>query len=164
MIAFLPLDLTLSSSTVADLSRGSNLLKLPSFCESLATAKECSDLARVNPVHHHHRNPHHQRVEDIEEDLVDHDESIVALGVFDHSDDRPHEDQDADEVKREHVLPPGCGVALAGRLLMEARVEDCGCDDEEAEDDDLHDETADDDVGSHVAVVGAVGGGEESGA
>lgn len=94
---------------------------------------------------------------------MDHDETIIALGVFDHSDDGSHEYQDADEVKREHVLPPGCGVALAGRLLAQARVEDRGCDDEEAEDDDLHDEAADDDVGAHVAVVGAVGGGEESG-
>lgn len=56
------------------------------------------------------------------------------------------------------MLLPRRGVALAGGLLAEARVEDCGCDDEEAEDDDLHDETGDDDVGAHVAVVGAVGG------
>ena len=95
---------------------------------------------------------------------MDHDEPIVALGVFNHSYDRSHEDQDADEVKREHVLLPRRGVALAGRLLADARVENGGCDNEEAEDDDLHDETADDDVGAHVAVVGAVGGGQESGA
>jgi hypothetical protein len=50
-------------------------------------------------------------------------------------------------------------VALAGGLLAEARVEDCRCDDEEAEDDDLHDEASDDDVGARVTVVGAVGGG-----
>lgn len=50
-------------------------------------------------------------------------------------------------------------MALAGGLLAEARVKDCGCDDEEAEDDNLHDEAGDDDVGAHVAVVGAVGGG-----
>lgn len=89
---------------------------------------------------------------------MNHDESVVTLGIFDHSHDGSHEDQDADEVKREHVLLPGCGVAFSGRLLAEARVEDCGCDDEEAEDDYLHDETADDDVGAHVAVVSAVGG------
>lgn len=57
------------------------------------------------------------------------------------------------------MLLPGRGVAFAGGLLAEARVENCGCDDEEAEDDDLYDETGDDDVGAHVAVVGAVGGG-----
>ena len=159
MIALILLALTLSSSTVVGLSGGSNVLKLPSLCESLATTKERRNLARVDPVHDHHRNPHDQSVEDVQEHLVDHDVSIVALGVFDHSDDGSHEDQDAHKVKREHVLPPGRGVALSGRLLVETRVEDCGCDDEEAEDDDLHDETADDDVGAHVAVVGAVGGG-----
>ena len=159
MTALLSLALTISSSTVFGLSGRSNFLKLPSLCESLATTKERRNLARVDPVHDHHRNPHDQSVEDVQEHLVDHDESIVALGVFNHSDDGSHKDQDADEIKRKHVLPPGRGVALAGRLLAEARVEDCGCDDEEAEDDDLHDETADDDVGAHVAVVGAVGGG-----
>lgn len=55
-------------------------------------------------------------------------------------------------------------MALAGRLFANARVENGGCDNEEAEDDDLHDEAADDDVGAHVAVVGAVGGSKESGA
>jgi len=90
---------------------------------------------------------------------MDHDESIVALSVFHHSHDRSDEDQDADEVERQHVLLPGCGVALCGRLLAEARVEHCGCDDEEAEDDNLDDEAGDDDVGAHVAVVGTVCGG-----
>jgi len=53
-------------------------------------------------------------------------------------------------------------VAFGGRLLAKARVEDCCCDDEEAEDDDLHDKTGNDDVGAHVAVVGTIGGGQES--
>ena len=157
MMALLLLALTFSSSTVVDLPCRSNFLKLPSLGESLATTKERRNLAWVDPVHNHHRNPHDQSVEDVQEHFMNHDESIVALGVFDHSYDGSHEDQDADEVKREHVLLPGRGVAFAGRLLVEARVEDCGCDDEEAEDDDLHDETANDDVGAHVAVVGAVG-------
>jgi hypothetical protein len=42
-------------------------------------------------------------------------------------------------------------------------VEDGGCDDEKAEDDDLDDETGDDDVVTHVAVFGAVCGSKEAG-
>jgi hypothetical protein len=84
---------------------------------------------------------------------VDHDVSGVALGVLDHSHNRSHEDQNADEVERHHVLLPGCGVAFSRRLLAETRVEDGCCDDEEAEDDHLHDETGDDDVVAHVDAV-----------
>lgn len=100
VIAFLSLALTLSSSTVASLPRRSDFLKLPSLGESLTTAKERRNLARVDPVHDHHRNPHDQSVEDVQEHFMNHDEPIVALGVFNHSYDRSHEDQDADKVKR----------------------------------------------------------------
>jgi hypothetical protein len=154
----------LSSSTVPGLPCRSDLFKLPRFRERLATSKARRDFARVDPIHDHHRNPHDQRIKNVEEHLVDHDEPIVSLGVLDHAHDRSHEDQDADEVERDHVLLPGCGVAFGRRLLAEARVEDCCCNDEEAEDNDLHDETGDDDVGTHISVIGTVGGGQESGA
>jgi hypothetical protein len=42
-------------------------------------------------------------------------------------------------------------------------MEDGGRDDEETEDDDLHDETGDDDVVSHVAVVGSICGSKKAG-
>lgn len=44
-------------------------------------------------------------------------------------------------------------MALRGRLLADAFVEDGCCDDEEAENDNLYDETPNDDVISHVDAV-----------
>jgi hypothetical protein len=41
-------------------------------------------------------------------------------------------------------------------------MEDGGCDDEQAEDDDLDNETGDNDVVAHVAVVGAICGSKEA--
>ena len=42
-------------------------------------------------------------------------------------------------------------------------MEDGGCDDEETEDDDLDDETGDNDVVAHIAIVGAVCGSKKAG-
>jgi hypothetical protein len=152
----------LSSSAVSSLPCGSDLFQLPRLGESLATTKACRNFARVDPVHDNHRDPHDQRVEDVEEDLVGHDEAVVALGVLNHSHDRTHEDQDADEVQGDHVLLPGRSVAFGGGLLAEARVKDGCCDDEEAEDYHLHDETGDDDVVAHVDAVDVTTGEKSS--
>lgn len=84
---------------------------------------------------------------------MNHDVSIIALGILYHSHDRPHEDEDADQVKREHVLLPRCSMALRSGMLADACVEDGCCDDEETKHDDLDDETAYYDVVAHVDAV-----------
>ena len=117
----------------------------------------------MDPVHDDHGDPHDQCVEDVEEILVHHDVPGSALRKLDHANNGSHEDQDADDVKRDHVLRPRCRVAAGSWLFEEAGMEDSGCDDEQAEDDDLDNETSDNNVVAHVAVVGAICGSKEAG-
>jgi hypothetical protein len=116
----------------------------------------------MDPVHDDHGKPHDQCVEYVEEVLMDHDVPGSTLRILDYADNRSDEDQDADDIKRDHVLLPWCSVAAGSRLFAEARMKDGGCNDEEAEDDNLGDETGDNDVVAHVAIVGAVCGGKKA--
>jgi len=148
----------LSGGTVASLPHGPNLLQFPTLHERFPTAQVRSHFARVDPVHDHHGEPHDQCIEDVEEVFAHHNVSIVTLRILDHAYNRSYENQHADQVEREHVLLPRSRVALGCWLAADAGVENGGCDDEEAEDNDLHDKTGNDDVGAHVAAVGVVGG------
>jgi hypothetical protein len=152
-----------SGGRVASLPHSSHLLQFPSLHECFSSAQVRSYFAGMDPVHDDHGGPHDQSVEDVQEVLVHHDVSGSALRILDHADNRSHEDQNADDIKREHMLLPRCSVAAGSGLFAEARVEDGGCDDEKAEDDDLDDETGDDDVVAHIAIVGAVCGSKKAG-
>lgn len=55
------------------------------------------------------------------------------------------------------LLPGGC-VAFGGRFLAKTRMENKCCDDEQAENNDLHDQTGDDNVVAYVGDVDATCG------
>lgn len=71
------------------------------------------------------------------------DVAIKSLDELDHADDGSYEDENADGVERVHVLGPGECLGLLGRRLRDTDVENCGYDNEEAEEDNLDEEAAD---------------------
>jgi len=102
----------------------------------------------VNPGKDHHGDEHEKGVENVEEHLVGDEVAVVALGVFDKTEDGTDEDEDAGDVQYVQLPLPGDEFAEAGRSgsLAHACVEDEGRDDEAAKEEKLHDETTNDDL------------------
>lgn len=116
----------------------------------------------MDPVHDDHSQPHDKRVEDVEEELARYDVSVVALDIFDNSHNGSDEDENADDIQRDHVFLPWRVRALRCRVAAGTSVKDRCRDHEEAEDNNLDDKTSDDDVFAHVGGVLGVGSGKKT--
>lgn len=91
---------------------------------------------------------HQQPVENIQEPLVAQNHPLGALDILDRTDNRPDENQHARGVHRAHMLMPGniARQGLGRRRSSYPQLEDDRGDEEEAEESNLHEETADDDA------------------
>lgn len=114
----------------------------------VSTAKQTVDLTWVAPLKSDHHNEHQQSIEDIDENLVLHEESVVSLDVFNHANNGTNQNEDASNVKGNHVASPDAAQLQGSRggASGQASLENDRCDGEEAEEDDLNEKTADNDV------------------
>lgn len=99
-------------------------------------------------VEQHHGEKHEASVEDVEVDLVAQERAVVALRVFRDTEDGSDHDEDRSGVENVKEAGPGDvdGGGARSRVAVNAHVEDAGDDDKEAEEEDLDNQTADDDV------------------
>lgn len=99
-----------------------------------------------------HKDRHHQehqhRIKDIDKRFCGEQNPIGPLDILCHPEDRSDEDQNARYIQGIHVLRPGDVIAnrLRCRMGDYAPLEDHSADQEEAEEDDLHNQAADDNV------------------
>lgn len=123
----------------------------------VATTHKAVDLAGVRVVKNEHHDKHEQSVKDIDEYLMFHEESLVSLDVLDHTNDRSDQDEDTGNIKGIHVpIPYALQLFRTSRWISsDSHLEQASGDDEKAEEDDLHEETADDNVfaGAHAALA-----------
>lgn len=134
------------------------------LAEFVAATQQAVDLARVRVLENQHRNQHQQGIEHVDECFVLHQVSIVSLQVFHHTDHRTDQNKDAGDVEGGHMtMPDTIQLDRSGRRrLCEANLEDDGRDGEKAEENDLHEKTADDNILAHRGT--AVARHHESGA
>lgn len=118
----------------------SKLNQLQTILDGRISTQQNADLARMEPVHPHQHTQHQHSIKDEDVDFRRHQVSIVALKVFDDSEDASDQDQATRDVQRDEIrLPPDLGfLRLAGWGLGHAPVEHGADNDEAAEDEELH--------------------------
>lgn len=101
----------------------------------------------MEPVEDDGHARHEQDVEDVNEDFLGLEHAVAAHDVLDDSEDGSDQDEHTRGVQDREKSSPGNGEghALLRRLGVDAAVEKDGGNDEEAEKDDLHTKTRDDD-------------------
>lgn len=106
------------------------------------------NLTRVEPDQNTQYQEHGNRIEDINESFVGDHVSLLSLDVFDEPHNGANKNQGAGRVQREEVLAPWDHRRFGayGRVSVDATLEDDGDHEEEAEEDDLNEKSADDDI------------------
>lgn len=104
---------------------------------------------------YYHHQPHQQRVKHIYESLVPQQIAIPTLEILDNTEYRSDQNQDARAIERPHMLHPwSCAsVSERRRVAVDPSLEYERADDKEAEESDLHEETAHDDILPHLLRV-----------
>lgn len=123
-------------------------------------------LRRVAPEQDGGHGEHEQAVEHEQVDLVAHQHAVVAHAELDHAEDGADKDQHAAGVQGVYQPPPGSrdGKGARRRVLGDAGVEDDGGDHEEAKEEDLDAEAAQDDGLAELLRVARLGLGHEAAA
>lgn len=100
------------------------------------------------PIEDNRNKEHQHSIQEIKVDLIALQLPVAALDVLGNTEDRSHHDQGADGVQDPDVGQPWDLEALAARcgLRDDTAVEKSHDDDEEAENDDLNEETSDEDA------------------
>lgn len=98
-------------------------------------------------------------VEDVDVDLVAHEDAIFSHGILDDSENRSHQDESRNSAENKDAGPPGNVGVLTRRcrLSSDALMKCNGSDKEEPEEDNLDCETGDNDILAniiHLLVIG----------
>lgn len=103
-------------------------------------------------VEQNHNREHKQSIKNEQVSFIGEQRSAVPLKILDHSENRPHHDEQAGSVHGIEMLPPGkrAAVGLGCRDEDKSSVKADGDDHEETEEGELHEESDYDDVGSHL--------------
>ncbi len=126
--------------------------------------RAADDPAGVHDVENGHDEEHESGVEDVEENLGGLQVAVEALDVLDDAEDVSDQDDQRHSVQHQEVVDPGYGDGLGRgrRAVHDAIVEDARHDDEEAEEEQLHEEAAQDHVLAELETVVVFGRGHET--
>jgi len=109
------------------------------------------DRARMNHIKDNHVRKHEQGIEYVDIGFVVEQSTVIPLKVLDHSEHRPHHDEETGSVQSPHVLFPGVRAPRLDRGHEDqSAVEANRNHHEEAEEGELHEEADDDDVGAQL--------------
>lgn len=118
---------------------------------------DSSELTRVTQEECYHCECHQRRIEDVYSPLYTQKIAIAAHSILNNTENIPDHDESGRQVKHGQCrLPRNSLLLVTSGVAPEPDIEQQGSDDEEAENDDLKDQPADNYVPTKLRVYGAV--------
>lgn len=122
------------------------------FCADFSLKKD-RDVSWVHHVHRSHDGKHEQGIKDVQVHFRGEQIAVVALEIFDDTEDASNEDEDGGEVQDVELLFPWNTRREPSQVVASADLEDAGCNDEESEEGELYEEPTDDKVLAQLRLV-----------